>query len=219
MHYQELTETNHLPQRNPSVQNNWIDYLETHQSSPKTYPDRLALTNYFYELQLQDRCLFHMTITYTPYKDRVYLIRDVNKFFINFYVKEFLPCLLRTRNIHTSAKKQVQPVCYAFLDEHEMQPVVRSTRTSSKNQPISVIEFPIRLHHHAILAVHHDNVDQLRYLVGTNTLTRFGHKIMTSDLKECDAQRTLYASKMYWKYPDFLSFPDKMYRVRHKYSD
>jgi len=82
-----------------------------------------------------------------------------------------------------------------------------------------MFEFPIRLHHHAILAVHPDNVDQLRHLVGTNTLTRFGHKIMTSDLKECDAIRTLYASKMYWKYPDFLSFPDKMYRVRHKHLD
>ena len=160
-----------------------------------------------------------MTITYTPYKDQVYLERAVNNFFINFYVKEFLPCLLHTRNIHTNAKKQVQPICYAFLDEHEMKPVIKSTRTSSKNEPISMFEFPIRLHHHAILAVHPDNVDQLRHLVGTNTLTRFGHKIMTSDLKECDAIRTLYASKMYWKYPDFLSFPDKMYRVRHKHLD
>lgn len=217
MQCQELTETNHISQSNQSIQEEWNHYLETHPSSPRTYPERLALTNYFYEHQLQDRYLFHMTITYTPYQDQIYLEQDVNKFFINFYVKELLPCLLKTSNIHTNAKKQVQPICYAFLDEHEMKPVVRSTRTSFKNEPISVIEFPIRLHHHAILAMHHDNVNELRYLLGTNTLTRFGHKIMTSDLKECESTRVLYASKMYWKYPNYLMFPDKFHRVRHKY--
>lgn len=213
---QERTDVNHSPQSNPSLQEICTDYLETHPSSPKTYPERIALTEYFHQYQEQGRCLFHMTITYTPYQDQVYLERDVNKFFTNFYVKELLPCLLGTRNIHTNTKKQVQPICYAFLDEHEMQPVIRSTRTSSSYEPISVIEFPTRLHHHAILAVHQENVNQLRHFLGTNTLTRFGHKIMTSDLKVCDAIRLLYASKMYWKYPNFLSFPDKMHRVRNK---
>ena len=40
---------------------------------------------------------------------------------------------------------------------------------------------------------------------------------MTCDLKPCEPMRVLYASKMYKKYPDFLSFPDKMNRSRCKH--
>jgi hypothetical protein len=219
MYEQELSEINHMSQPAPIEDNdleeeNWHQYLNAYPSCPRTYPYRLELTNYFRELQLQGRYLFHMTITYKPYKDRNYSEKSVNTFFINFYVKRLLRYLLKTRNIHTNIKREVQPICYAFLHESEGRPRIAAIRTSSKQSPISVKEFPITLHHHAILAVHPDNVDLLRHLVGTNTLNRFGNIIMSTDLKECDAGRLLYASNTYWKYPDFLTFPKESRSVR-----
>jgi len=215
MYKQELSERNQMSQPAPIVDNylevdNWHQYLNAFPSCPRTYPYRLELTKYFRELQLQGRYLFHMTITYTPYKDRNYGEKSVNTFFINFYVKRLLRYLLKTRNIHTNVKREVQPICYAFLHESEGKPVIKNIKTSAKQAPISVKEYPITLHHHAILAVHAENVDLLRHLVGTNTLKRFGNKVMSTDLKECDAGRLLYASNTYWKYPDFLSFPDRV---------
>gem|GEM_PF-5272943 len=88
-----------------------------------------------------------MTITYTPYKDQVYLERAVNNFFINFYVKEFLPCLLHTRNIHTNAKKQVQPICYAFLDEHEMKPPLATLNSPTSGRANSLRQDRLIINH------------------------------------------------------------------------
>lgn len=215
MNEQELSERNHMLQPVPIEDTdleveNWHQYLIAYPSCPRTYLHRLELTNLFRELQLQGRYLFHMTITYKPFKVRNYSEKSVNTFFINFYVKRLLRYLLGTRNIHTNIKREVQPICFAFLHESEGRPRTAAIRTSSKQSPISVKEFPITLHHHAILAVHPDNVNLLRLLVGTNTLNRFGNIIMSTDLKECDAGRLLYASNTYWKYPDFLSFPDRV---------
>ncbi len=157
----------------------------------------------------ENRTLFHMTITYKPFENKVYSEKIVNDFFINFYTKKFLPYLLNTKNIHTNAKKSIQPITLAFVDEHEPKPIPGTHQFSEK------------LHHHVILAVHPDTLEKMNELIGENTFTnptfhsKFSSKIMTSDLKECDAARLLYASKMLKYYPDFLLFPDKFHRVHH----
>ena len=40
-------------------------------------------------------------------------------------------------------------------------------------------------------------------------------RIMTSDIKECEAERLFYASKMMKKFPEFMSFPDTFKRRRN----
>ena len=155
--------------------------------------------------QYQDRILFHLVLTYKPFHDRSYAESDVNKFFIKFYLRYFLPYLMNTSNYHRDSIRLFQPICLVFVDEHETNPVLTESYDYSVHS-----EYAARLHHHAILAVHHENVNRIRTLIGTNTLSsNFSHKIMTSYLRECSADTLLYASKMLHRYPDFLSFPDR----------
>lgn len=228
----ELTETHQTHQsrssrhhQNPvdaetleSHQQDWNRYLYQSPSTPYPVPQvdqcRLALTEYMYRQELDGRHLFHLTLTYKPYADRIYKEQDINNFYINFHVRHFLPRLLDTRNIHTNAKKKIQPICYAFLEEHEPQSVAVS------HDVFTEYVFPVRLHHHAILAVHDQTLNRMQNLVGTNTFanSHYSHKIMTSHLRPCEPKTLLYASKMMWKYPDFLLFPDRLHRTHHKYS-
>lgn len=171
---------------------------------------QLSLAEYFYKLELAGRTLYHMSITYKPYADRVYTEKDVNTFFKSFYIKKFLPYLMGTKNYHTNRMKSLQPITFCFLDEHQRQAV----------KIYNDYHFPIRLHHHSILAVDDYSRDKIESLVGVDTLSNgyFTHKIMTSDIKQCDALRVVYASKMLWKYPDFMMFPDSFQRHRNKVS-
>lgn len=197
------------PIRLEQLKKDWMNYLGNNTESISNQY-RLGLTEMMYLKSIQeDRTLFHLTLTYKPYQDRIYQESDANKFFIKFYTQHLLPHLLGTRQIQK--KRELQPICLAFIDEHEMQPV-KVSRLVDTSQPRDCYEFPLRLHHHAILAVHPSNVEVMQNLVGTNTLnsSEFSYKVMTSDLKECDAIRLLYASKMMKRYSDFLSFPDRM---------
>lgn len=182
---------------------------------------KLALVEYFYKLQSAGRTLYHMSITYKPFQGRVYTEKDVNTFYINFYTKKFLPHLMGTRNYHTNGMRLLQPITYCFVDEHEHKAglmTVKNIQINNKRLPVTV--FAVRLHHHAILAVDDYSRDKIESLVGVNTLSngKFTHKIMTSDIKQCDAQRVVYASKMLWKYPDFMSFPDTFKKHRNRVS-
>jgi hypothetical protein len=151
------------------------------------------------EEQYPDRSLFHLVLTYKPYQDITYDERVVNKFFMTFYLRHFLPQLVNTRNYHRESFRHLQPICLAFIDEHEHSPVSINLRS----------EYSARLHHHAILAVHHEHLDRINDLIGTNTLVNYSHKVMTSFIRPCDADALKYASKMMMKYQDFLTFPDK----------
>jgi hypothetical protein len=208
------SENHQTPRRIVIIKSEWLYYLsKTATNINDLNPNdqyRINLTQMMHYQQLSGRQLFHMTLTYKPFQNYTYKPELVNKFFINFYVKSFLPVLLQTRNIHTTYKKSIQPICLSFIDEHEMTPVSTDTGT----------EFPLRLHHHAIIAVHPDTMKRFTPLVGTNTLqnmskineSRYNYKVMTSDIRECDAQRLLYASKCYIKYPDYLQFPNTFQR-------
>ena len=212
---------------NDPVKEDWINYIRNsnYDNNPSSKPNlfRLSLTNKIYELEQDGRIPFHMTITYLNYVDKMnkdnpytYQERDINRFFINFYTKKFLPFLLNTKNIHTNIKKSIQPISYCFVDEHEMTPVKSIVFNENTKFVQETFMFPVRLHHHCILSVHPETLERMESLVGENTLVRyeFSPKFMTTDLKKCESMRLLYSSKMLRKYPDFLSFPDSLKRHR-----
>ena len=197
-----------------SVRNNtesdWIQYLSRSATSIKDLSSsqqmRFHLAKFTQELEHQsNRHLFHLTLTYKPFEDYSYSPKNTNDFFIHFYTKHFLPFLLNTKNFQRSKYRELQPICYAFLDEHESK--------VSTQKYLNTSRFSARLHHHAILAIHTDTLDRMQTLIGENTLAsnRFSNKVMSSHVRECDAMCLLYASKMYAKYPDFLSFPDRLH--------
>ena len=211
-----------------SVRNNtssdWIHYLSKSATSikdlSKNQQMRLELTKYFHDLKYQsNRHLFHLTLTYKPFEDYSYSPKNTNDFFIHFYTKHFLPFLLNTKNFQRSKYREMQPICLAFLDEHESnvstQKYLNTSRFSARPAKTrdQTTRFSERLHHHAILAIHADTYDRMQSLIGENTLesNKFSYKVMSSHVRECDAMCLLYASKMYAKYPDFLSFPDRLH--------
>ena len=197
-----------------SVRNNtesdWIQYLSKSATSIKDLSsselERFHLTKYVHDQKYQsNRHLFHLTLTYKPFEDYSYSPKNTNDFFIHFYTKHFLPFLLNTKNYQRSKYREMQPICLAFLDEHESN--------VSTQKYLNTSRFSARLHHHAILAIHTDTLDRMQSLIGENTLAsnRFSNKVMSSHVRECDAMCLLYASKMYAKYPDFLCFPDRLH--------
>lgn len=194
----------------PNTEDDWIKYLSKSATSIKdlssTQLMRFQFTKYVRELTYQsNRQLFHLTLTYKPFADYSYSPKNTNDFFIHFYTKHFLPFLLNTKNVQRNKYRELQPICLAFLDEHE-------SRVCSQNY-LQSNRFSERLHHHAILAIHSDSLDKMQLLIGENTLAsnKFSNKVMSSHVRECDAMCLLYASKMYAKYPDFLSFPDRLH--------
>ena len=197
-----------------SVRNNtasdWIQYLSRSATSIKDLSSsqlmRFHLAKYINDIKHQsNRHLFHLTLTYKPFEDYSYSPKNTNDFFIHFYTKHFLPFLLNTKNFQRIKYREIQPICLAFLDEHESQ--------VSTQKYLNTSRFSARLHHHAILAIHTDTLDRMQTLIGENTLAsnKFSYKVMSSHVRECDAMCLLYASKMYAKYPDFLSFPDRLH--------
>jgi hypothetical protein len=167
---------------------------------------RLALLHNMLELEQSGRTLFFLTVTYRPYQNKIYGAVDVDQFFARLYVQHFLPELLKTRHYNRSKFRPLQPVTYAFIDEHKPDFV------KSAFDP-NLLELTSRLHHHAVLAVHPETLCSIQNLVGTNTMkTGFSSKVMTTDLKPCDAGAVGYASKKFGSYPDFLIFPDRVER-------
>lgn len=203
------------PTKLEQLRNKWKRYLNPNPNAVLTKSEqyRLELTEMMYLKSIQeDRTLFHLSLTYTPYGDRIYQESDVNRFFTTFYVQHLLPKILGTKRIQK--RRNVQPICLAFVDEDKMKPL-KVTPSRVTNEVLKTPYFSARLHHHAILAVHPSNVNQMQDLIGLKTFASgdFSNKIKSSDLKECEAMRLLYASKILKKYPDFLSFPDRMSTV------
>jgi hypothetical protein len=171
---------------------------------------RLSLANYFYDLENKGYKLYHLSITYRPQKFELSNER-VDGCFIQFHTQFLLPRLLGTKNLHHTKNRKIQPIVFAFLDEHDS---VKGKFTSC--------EAPIRLHHHAIYAVHPDAKTWCDEHIGESTfsiLKQDSTPYMSSDLTDCEAMRVLYASKMLETYPDFLMFPDKWKRCHEKYTN
>jgi hypothetical protein len=182
----------------------WRDYLGITPDQLQISQDhrfRLALTRLFQQYEHENRKIFHLTVTYKPYPLEDFTPDKTNRYFINFYLKTFLPLLMRSKNFHIPSKRIQQPICYAFLDEHDQ-------KVSS-----SGVMLPDRLHHHAILAVHQNTYLSTKSLESMSKIplkTRWSHKVMTTHLRECEPMTMLYATKNLRKYPEFLSFPDRL---------
>lgn len=224
--YQLPTEANHDPLAIRKNSWHWKDLSLLYESDHTTrsfkkqcrsLPDvdkkRFGLVTYLD--QLQDRHLYHLTLTYKPYSDIEYSEKDVNQFFTRFYLRHFLPYLTNSKHFNRPSVRTLQPICLAFIDGHTHEPMRYGTAHHSTTSLPIAYSFSARLHHHAILAVHPATVATLQTYIGENTFAdgHFSHKIMTSDLKQCDAPRLFYASKLLTYYPDFLSFPDRCARA------
>jgi hypothetical protein len=188
------------------------EYLKRYKSLSEINKFRMELVTLMEQHQKAGRTLFHLTLTYKPFSDRNYQEKDVNKFFRTFYLQYFLPYLLQTKHFNRTHWRQFQPICLAFVDGLEQEGNQQSLRVKKPTKLKRPSKLPALLHNHAILAVHEQNLSNLMQFVGENTFANsgFSYKIMTSDLKQCDATRLLYASKQMKRFPDFMSFPDKM---------
>jgi hypothetical protein len=219
--YQESAEND---QRKPSG-NDWMSlrdlYLENHQSNyyskrykslSRTDKERLQLVSFMDQHRRSGRTLFHLTLTYKPFSDKSYRESDVNNFFKSFYLNHFLPYLLQTKHFNRSYWREFQPICLAFVDGIEPERGQQTLRYKKPHELGLAARLPALLHHHAILAAHEKTVSDLVLLEGENTFANygFGYKIMTSDLKRCDATRLLYASKRMRQFPEFMAFPDRL---------
>ena len=193
------------PKSNPEER--WKDYLDIAPDQIQLSQDhiqRLAFTRMFHQYSLENRVLFHLTVTYKTYQNTPYTPKNTNDFFINFYLKCFLPKLIGTRNFNSSSKRQLQPICYSFLDEHEFRARVVGPE----------VIYPDRLHHHAIVAVHSDTISRMNTMIGENQIplrNKWASKVMTTHIRQCEAMTTLYATKQLKRYPEFLSFPDRLH--------
>ncbi len=194
-----------------------IQYLSRSASTPlelsKLDQIRLALSDMFRTYQNEYRILYHMTVTYFQPDTYNHTNTGINRFFVNMYLKKLLPYLFESRHFNRQSFRHLQPIAYVFADEHESLPVLQSE--SIRLLPKSSA-FAARLHHHAVLAVHPDTQERFETLLGDNTLRKFSRKIMTSNIKEAEPMRVLYATKMLWKYEDYLTFPNGWTSVRHK---
>jgi hypothetical protein len=162
---------------------------------------RLDLVKNLINSEEQGRKLFHLTVTYRPYQDRIYKESDLNNFFSNFYKTGLMPFVLNG-HINNNGYFENLLFCYTFLDEHQFNPTKTKTLYGYKTGS------GIRLHHHVIIDCHQDLVPKMRQLEGKNKLVNhtFSKKFETTDLKECRPTRLLYASKMFYRYPDFVMY-------------
>jgi len=163
------------------------------------------------EEQYQDRSLFHLVLTYKPYQDVTYDEKLVNKYFTTFYLRHFLPYLMNSRNYHRASYRSIQPICLAFVDDHEHSPITNDY-FEHDHMTLGVRgEYSESLHHHAIVAIRHEHLDRMNGLIGTNTLVgTFSYKVMTSFIRPCDANTLKYASKRMMRFQDYLVFPDRI---------
>jgi len=171
--------------------------LTPYRLNSKSITIRDSYHDYLQALDPDEFTLFHLTTTYLPYKNIIYSPKVVNQFFINFYLKTLLPDLFRTRT-WTKKIKSLQPIVLTFLDEHQIDSTPVSVDASGK----PILASSVRLHHHSIVASRTVTKDNFLSLTGDNTMLRYSGKMMTSNLKLCEADRIYYASKMLWKYPD-----------------
>ena len=188
-----------------------IQYLSRSASTPlelsKLDQIRLSLSDMFQNYQDEYRILYHMTVTYLQPDAYNHTHAGINRFFVNMYLKKLLPHLFESRHFNRQSFRHLQPIAYVFADEHESLPVLQSE--SIRLLPKSSA-FAARLHHHAIVAIHPDTQERFETLLGENTLRKFSPKIKTSYINEAEPMRVLYATKMLWKYEDYLTFPDRL---------
>ena len=188
------------------TEKDWKYYISTHgydrKVKSKHNQARLELCKYFQKLESSGRTLFHMITTYIDYPDREYQISDVNKFFTNYYLRNFLKTLLKTNDYTTDSNKLIQPICWSFLDEGASKH--KDCINHSTGELTKV--FPLNLHHHSILAIHPVTASRMVTFLGTNMIPIFNEKsqqwtkkIQSVHIEMAEPMTVLYASKIYAK--------------------
>jgi hypothetical protein len=175
--------------------------------------EKIELALLLHRLRKDKRRLFHLIITYKKY-DREYSEKDINTFFKNIFLHYMLPKITSTRRRTSNRQKNLQPICITFVDEHkklhkEINYQNTLDRLKSQSKDSQEQEYP--LHHHSIVAIHPEQMNSFKQLIGTNTLidehpdTKI---IKTSHIVECEPMRILYASKRLSSYPNYMLFPN-----------
>ncbi len=164
-------------------------------------PEVQAIKDQFEHYRDAGYKIYGITTTYIPNPDREYTPIEVNRFFKSFYWNEFLPNYLFNDRRWLKKYKNLQPLIYSFIDEHE--PVARKQQVNFNKFKY---DFAIRLHHHAVIAVPPQISDIFETFMGKNTLKRCHYMIMTSCVEAVDLNWTLYAAKMFRKYNDQYQF-------------
>lgn len=154
---------------------------------------RYELTRQFEAYERKGYKIYHLTVTYKKTEAHAYRTCDIYTFFENMY-KQYLLKVMVGSHYNKPSKRAKQPMTLCFIDEHESK---------------YIDGFAEHYHVHAMIAAHPDTVDNLDALLGEDTLDFdkiICHNIMTSYLSVPGTQCVLYASKMMWKHPDYLSF-------------
>lgn len=196
-----------------SNKRHYNDSMYDNNTISKIDSEKIELALLLHKLHKEKRKLFHLVITYKKY-DREYSEKEVNTFFKNIFLHAMLPKVTSTRRRTSNRQKNLQPICFAFIDEHkkkhkEIEYSTAIERLKSHISDSEEDEFP--LHHHSIIAIHPEQIKSFNELIGTNTLIGIHpdtNIIKTSYIIACEPMRILYASKKLRKYPNYMLFPD-----------
>jgi len=180
--------------------------------------ERVLICQKFKELQRSGRRLYFLTTTYFPSKDYEHTSEGVDDVFKNFYTRKFLPWIHNTRRFNTPKNKEIQPITYTFRENHDPKKVTKKVLSDPDGNSQTIFEFPLKMHHHSILAVHKEHVHRITPYLGDNTFShpRFSHRIMTSSLKEADLGAVLYSTKCWSSDREMMTFPDKLHSEKSK---
>lgn len=162
--------------------------------------ERIGLCEKLYQLKyLENYTLYHFTLTYKNSWSRDAI--TIERYYKNFHMRKLLPILFKHKNFKYQSAKLKQPIVYVFTDEYH------------KN------ELLFQCHHHAMFAVHSDNNYLIEKYIGTRKFNIFDSvtPYESCKLREAEPITTLYASKMYMKYPEIMMFPNTFKRNHQSY--
>lgn len=202
-----------------------VSFMEQHQKAGRTLFHLTLTYKPFSDRNYQEKDVNKFFRTFYLQYFLPYLLQT--KHFNRTYWRQFQPiCLafvdgleqegnqqtLRVKKSTEPHWRQYPSTCLKFVNGLEQDGSQKTLRIEKSTELKFPTQLPAPLHHHAILAVHEQNLSNLMQLVGENTFANsgFSYKIMTSDLKQCDATRLLYSSKRMKRFPEFMSFPDRM---------
>jgi len=163
-----------------------------------TDKERIGICDKFYQLKyVENYTLYHFTLTYKNSWSRDAI--SIERYYKNFHMRILLPELFEYRNFKYQSAKNKQPIVYVFTDEYH------------KNESL------LQCHHHAMFAVHSEKNHLIEQFIGVRKFNIFKGvtPYESCDLRVTEPITTLYASKMYMKYPEIMIFPDTFKR-NHK---
>ena len=180
--------------------------------------ERVSICQKFHDLERSGRKIYFLTTTYFSSKDYEHTSEGVDDIFKNFYTRKFLPWIHNTRRFNSPKNKEIQPITYTFRENHVLKKVLQKTLFESNVEVQKIYEFPLKLHHHSILAIHKEHVHRLTPYLGENTFatSKFSHRIMTSMLKKANLGAVLYSTKCWSSDREMMTFPDKLHSSKSK---